>query len=108
MADDSDLEDILEIEEIINFNVSIPGRIIPDRNNLKCLGSEEIMSFLFFLHFPLCVMHCFALSSLFLLASDNSRNLTTAYCRFSLVFIRCVQKTYCRCKDPLNHSLPYF
>ncbi len=43
MAEDSNLEDILEIEEIVNFEVSIQGKIIPDRDNpLDCLGSEEI------------------------------------------------------------------
>ncbi len=39
---------------------------------------------------------------------DNSHNLTTTRYRFSLVFIRYVQETYFRCKDPLYHSLPYF
>ncbi len=48
-----------------------------------------------------------ALSSLFLLASDNSRNLTTTCFRLSSVFLRYVQKTYFRCENHLS-SLTLF
>ncbi len=47
--------------------------------------------------FPFAWYTVMALSSLFLLASDNTRNLRSTCIRHSLVFIWYVQKTYFRC-----------